>query len=65
MNVLGPTLNWRKSSHSGGNGGECIEIAALSDRFLIRDSKNPDGPVLHLTPAAARALVGRVRGAVS
>ena len=37
---------WRKSSYSGGNGGECVEIAAAPRIVLIRDSKNPDGPKL-------------------
>ena len=38
---------WRKSSHSGANEGECVEIAATPDRLVAaRDSKNPSGPVL-------------------
>jgi hypothetical protein len=36
---------WRKSSHSGSNGGECVELAQLG---AIRDSKNPNGPILRL-----------------
>ncbi|CCH29951.1 DUF397 domain-containing protein [Actinosynnema sp. NPDC047251] len=38
---------WRKSSHSGGNGGDCVELAHAPATLLVRDSKNPDGPVLH------------------
>lgn len=34
---------WRKSSYSGGNGGECVELAYVG---AVRDSKNPSGPVL-------------------
>jgi hypothetical protein len=34
---------WRKASRSAGNGGECVELAHLG---AIRDSKNPNGPVL-------------------
>ncbi|WP_405490871.1 DUF397 domain-containing protein [Nocardia sp. NBC_00511] len=30
---------WRKSSYSGTNGGECVEVAFENDRALIRDSK--------------------------
>ncbi|MBB5960203.1 hypothetical protein FHS29_006826 [Saccharothrix tamanrassetensis] len=37
---------WRKSSHSGGNGADCVELAHATARLLVRDSKNPDGPVL-------------------
>jgi Domain of unknown function (DUF397) len=37
---------WRKSSHSGGQGGECVELAEVVDGIAIRDSKDPDGPKL-------------------
>ncbi|WP_239308080.1 DUF397 domain-containing protein [Frankia sp. Cj3] len=43
-------LNWRKSSYSGGTGGNCVEVATLPDGGrAVRDSKNPDGPVLRFT----------------
>jgi hypothetical protein len=44
---------WRTSSYSGGNGGECVQVTATcsTGRVLIRDSKNPSGPVLTLTSA--------------
>jgi Domain of unknown function (DUF397) len=35
---------WRKSSRSGGDNGDCVELAGTLD--ALRDSKNPDGPVL-------------------
>ncbi|MFI0485771.1 DUF397 domain-containing protein [Actinomadura sp. 9N215] len=37
---------WRKSSRSSGTGGQCVEVAALSPSVAVRDSKNPDGPML-------------------
>ncbi|MER5845732.1 DUF397 domain-containing protein [Streptomyces sp. NPDC002012] len=38
---------WRKSSYSGTNGGECVEVVdGLPCAVPVRDSKNPDGPVL-------------------
>ena len=44
------TAVWRKSSLSGGNGGQCVEVATnLPDAIAIRDSKNPNGPRLLLT----------------
>ncbi|MET8540000.1 DUF397 domain-containing protein [Kitasatospora sp. NPDC004799] len=45
---------WRKSSHSGGNGGDCVEVAAefLPGVVPVRDSKDPHGPAL-VFPAAA------------
>jgi hypothetical protein len=44
--------SWRKSSYSGGEGGECIEITTCPHTIHIRDSKNPSGPTLALSPAA-------------
>ncbi|MET8050414.1 DUF397 domain-containing protein [Streptosporangium sp. NPDC005286] len=45
--------DWRKSTLSGGDGSNCVEIANLSNNHrAIRDSKNPTGPALILTPAA-------------
>lgn len=40
---------WRKSSHSEGNGGNCVEVARLDTKIAIRDSKNPCGPELVLS----------------
>lgn len=43
---------WVKSSYSGNNGGDCVELAVLSgDGMAIRDSKRPYGPVLRFTAA--------------
>jgi hypothetical protein len=41
---LSDGLRWRKSSASGGEGGQCVE---LHGDGAVRDSKNPSGP--HLT----------------
>jgi hypothetical protein len=49
---------WRKSSRSGGNGGDCVEVAGnLPDVVAVRDSKDPTGPVLTFSPAAWRAFI--------
>jgi hypothetical protein len=43
-------LRWRKSSYSGNGGGNCVEVASnLPDIVAVRDSKNPDGPMLAWT----------------
>lgn len=48
---------WRKSSYSGSNGGACVEIAILPNYSLaVRDSKNPDGPVLTFSRAEWRTF---------
>ena len=41
---------WYKSSRSGGNGGNCVEVAHLEDVVAVRDSKNPDNGVLVFQP---------------
>jgi hypothetical protein len=42
---------WRTSTRSGGN-GNCVEVATnLSGLVAIRDSKNPHGLALTISPA--------------
>ncbi|MFI0352850.1 DUF397 domain-containing protein [Actinomadura sp. 9N407] len=52
---------WRKSSHSGGNGGECVELAGLPHVVAIRDSKDPDGPRLALDRNVFRAFLAHIK----
>lgn len=49
---------WRKSTRSGPNCDNCVEVANLGDRIAVRDSKDPDGPVLVFTPAEWDAFIG-------
>ncbi|WP_433462965.1 DUF397 domain-containing protein [Spirillospora sp. CA-128828] len=50
MKIPDPSqAHWRKSTHSGANEGECVEIAELNDHVGIRDSKNPAAPQLTIT----------------
>lgn len=52
---------WRTSSHSG-SGDQCVEVAPLArDLCAVRDSKDPAGPALVLTPDAWRAFLGSLR----
>lgn len=49
----GPSaLNWRKSSRSGNNGGNCVEVADAARVILVRDTKNRDGHVLNVSADA-------------
>ncbi|MFI9359596.1 DUF397 domain-containing protein [Kitasatospora sp. NPDC053057] len=45
-------LTWFKSSHSGTEGGACVEIALTPAAVHVRDSKDKTGPDLTFTPAA-------------
>lgn len=54
---------WRKSSRSGGNGGNCVEVATnLAGVVAIRDSKHPSGPALTVSPDSWRAFRTFVTG---
>ncbi|MFJ8644201.1 DUF397 domain-containing protein [Streptomyces sp. NPDC093610] len=44
-------LDWFKSSHSAGDGGECVEVAATEHAVLVRDSKGVSRPHLAVSPA--------------
>ncbi|MFD7440755.1 DUF397 domain-containing protein [Streptomyces sp. NPDC059909] len=48
---------WRKSSYSGGTGGECVEVAPQPRLVAVRDSKNPEGPAFAVAPSAFAAFV--------
>lgn len=52
---------WRKSSYSGANGGNCVEVADGPGAVLVRDSKDPYGPRLAFVPAAWEAFAKSVR----
>lgn len=67
------SVQWRKSSYSGTNGGDCVECAPLGSAawrkascsgttggdglVAVRDSKNPDGPAFTVAPEAFTAFV--------
>jgi len=53
---------WRKSSYSGGNGGQCVEVATnLPGIIAVRDSKDRSGPILAFSPAEWEAFTVGVR----
>jgi hypothetical protein len=65
VNPLDPSaVAWRKSSHSGGQGGQCVEVAVAApvSAVAVRDSKDPDGPRLLLDAAAWRAFTSLIKG---
>ncbi|HEY1644711.1 MAG TPA: DUF397 domain-containing protein [Streptosporangiaceae bacterium] len=51
---------WRKSSRSGS--GNCVEVARnLPGVVAVRDSKDPAGPALAVTPEGWAAFTGSIR----
>jgi hypothetical protein len=43
------TPQWRRSTRCGSSA--CVEVAMERGSVLVRDSKDPHGPVLTFTPA--------------
>ncbi|GAA2979841.1 MULTISPECIES: DUF397 domain-containing protein [Streptomyces] len=56
-------LTWSKSSYSGAEGGDCVEVAACLDKVHIRDSKNITRPDLALAPSAWTVFIEFTREA--
>lgn len=40
-------LTWRTSTYS--DGLQCVEVAVSDDHIAVRDSKDPNGPILRFT----------------
>jgi hypothetical protein len=54
------SLSWIKAQASSFN-GQCVEIASTADKVAMRDSKDPNGPVLVYTHAEFRAFLDGAR----
>ncbi|MEV6813286.1 DUF397 domain-containing protein [Micromonospora sp. NPDC051296] len=56
------TVNWRKSSRSG-NQGACVEVADTlpGGGVGVRDSKDPNGPLLTFSPTSWSAFTTSLR----
>ncbi|MFC4592472.1 DUF397 domain-containing protein [Sphaerisporangium corydalis] len=53
---------WRRSSFSGDDGSNCVEVAHLAGgRRAVRDSKDRGGSVIICTPAEWTAFLDTVR----
>ena len=53
--------NWRTSTWSSGNGGNCVEIAGLGVGVAVRDSKDRGGPAFVFSAGAWSGFVGVVK----
>jgi hypothetical protein len=52
--------NWRKSTYSGSNGGECVEVASAG-AVLVRDTADRHGPVLTFTADTWREFTATIK----
>ncbi|WP_026341313.1 DUF397 domain-containing protein [Actinomadura atramentaria] len=60
-NPVQPLARWRKSTYSGGTGGQCVEVASFAPLAGVRDSKNPGGPKLFVAADTWRAFTAQVK----
>lgn len=58
----GEGLKWRKSSRSGGGGGNnCVEFATDGERAYVRDTKDREGGTIVVRPEAWAAFLDTLR----
>jgi hypothetical protein len=63
MSAGGSQELWVRSSYSGGDGGNCVEVATGPGAVRVRDSKDREGGTLAFAPAAWNAFTGLAAGA--
>ncbi|TDC53172.1 DUF397 domain-containing protein [Actinomadura sp. KC345] len=51
---------WHKSSRSA-QGADCVEVAGVTGYCAVRDSKDPEGPVLAFTRRDWSTLLDAIR----
>jgi hypothetical protein len=55
------SADWRKSSYSSTNGGNCVEVATnLPSVVAVQDSKSP-GPALVMEPGTFAAFTEAIK----
>lgn len=53
-------MDWRKSTYSTGNGGQCVEVAS-DDMVMVRDTTNRDGGTLAFDAATWERFLRTIR----
>ena len=53
-------MEWRTSSYSTGDGGQCVEVAC-GNGVAVRDTKNRDGKTLTFTANAWAAFAASLK----
>jgi Domain of unknown function (DUF397) len=54
-------MDWRKSSYSQSDGGQCVECGTGAEAVLIRDTTDRDGATLAVSPAAWTRFLTTIR----
>lgn len=54
-------MAWRKSTYSGPNGGECVEVGDSGTNILVRDTKDRGGAILDMRSTAWRQFTARLK----
>lgn len=54
-------MDWRKSTYSNANGGDCVEAASAGGAVLVRDTANRDGGTLAFSADAWAAFTGSLK----
>ena len=52
-------MDWRKSSYSGANGGQCVEVAS-AEIVAVRDTTDREGVTLEFTAEAWQQFTRRL-----
>lgn len=53
--------SWRKSTRSGPNCDNCVEVAFVGGAVAVRDSKDQSGPAVGFTRTQWNAFLGSTR----
>ncbi|MGA8114790.1 MAG: DUF397 domain-containing protein [Actinocatenispora sp.] len=54
-------LRWWKSSRSGSQGGNCVEVAATDTTWYVRDSKSPNTGTLAVRAESWHSFLTAIR----
>lgn len=55
------SATWRKSSYSGTNGGNCVEVGRLAHGVVVRDTLDLKGAMLDFPPAAWEGFISALK----
>ena len=57
----GRTITWITSSRSGAGNSNCVQVGICDEHVILRDSKDPDGPVLTFDREVWRGFIAWVK----